>query len=127
MAFVDFAELKASLRIEDSLQKLGLTLKRRGEALRGPCPTCRSGGDRALVVTPGKQAFYCFGARTGGDVIALAAHIQGIGMKDAAAFLAGKGSERAKRQQDTVPEERAKEAARSLQPLSYLEPEHHLV
>lgn len=127
MAFVDFAELKASLRIEDSLPKLGLTLKKRGEALRGPCPTCRSGGDRALVVTPAKQAFYCFGARTGGDVIALAAHIQGIGMKEAAAFLAGKASERSGPRKDTVPEERTKEAVRSLQPLTYLEPEHPLV
>ena len=48
-------------------------------------------------------------------------------MKDAAAFLAGKGSDRQTHPSDTVPEERGKEAARSLQPLTYLEPDHDLV
>ncbi len=128
---MDFAELKAALHIEDSFDLLELTMKKRGEAFRGPCPTCQSGGDRALVVTPSKQSFYCFGAKTGGDVIALSAHIKSCDMKSAASFLAGKGSgdssgnNKAKR--STVPKERNKEATRSLQPLSYLEPKHHLV
>jgi len=131
MPYIDFAELKATLAIEDCLGQLGLSLKKSGAAFRGPCPTCRSGGDRALVVTPAKQAFYCFGAKTGGDVIALVAHIRECDMRSAAAFLAGKGSDpepsEKKAKGSTVPEERTKEAARSLRPLSYLEPEHSSV
>jgi DNA primase len=38
------------------------------------------------VITPAKQAFYCFGAKVGGDVIVLAAHIRERGMKEAASF-----------------------------------------
>jgi len=131
MAYIDFAQLKADFPIEDCFEKLGLHMKRRGEAFRGPCPICRSGGDRALVVTPAKHSFYCFGAKIGGDVIALVAHILDCDMKSAAAFLLGKGSDEisdnAKTKSQTVPEERTKETTRSLQPLSYLEPKHHLV
>jgi DNA primase len=131
MSYIDFAELKANLAIEDAIQLLGVPLKKRGDAFRGPCPTCRSGGNRALVVTPAKQAFYCFGAKTGGDVIALAAHLRGCDMKGAAEFLTGKGSDPEpgdkKANGSTVPEERTKEAARSLRPLSYLEAEHSFV
>ncbi len=129
--YIDFAELKAAFPIEDSFERLGLNMKQNGPAFRGPCPTCQSGGDRALIVTPAKHSFYCFGARIGGDVIALVAHIHDCDMKTAAAFLAGKGSgdkpDNKKSNASTVPQERNKEAARSLQPLSYLEPKHHLV
>ncbi|MDB2384206.1 CHC2 zinc finger domain-containing protein [bacterium] len=127
MTYVDFAELKENVLIQDCFDQLGLSMKSNRDAFRGPCPTCQSGGDRALVVTPSKQSFYCFGAKLGGDVIALAAHILNCDMKDAAAFLAGKGSDDTRSEPSTVPEERTKEATRSFQPLSYLEPKHHLV
>ena len=74
MPFIDFAALKDRVPIEDAIRKLDLDLKERNGQWRGPCPACKSGGERALVITPAKQAFYCFGAKTGGDVIALAAH-----------------------------------------------------
>lgn len=125
MAYVDFAALKERVAIESVIAPLGLALKERNGQWRGPCPACKTGGGRALVVTPAKRAFYCFGGHTGGDVIALVAHIHGSSMKEAAAFLAedgGKGKRTA--ETNTVPEERSKEAARSLQPLSYLLPEH---
>jgi DNA primase len=86
--FVDFKEVKESVSIETAITLLGLTMRRQGEAFRSGCPTCRAGGDRALVVTPAKGTFYCFGKKTGGDVIALAAHVKQIGMKDAAMLLA---------------------------------------
>ena len=98
---------------------------------RGPCPTCKSGGNRALVITPSKNAFYCFAAHSGGDVIALASHILAVGMKEAAAFLAGDSAaadnspvSRANNGHDKLPEERHKEDIRSLKPLCYLEPDH---
>jgi transposase len=55
-----------------------------GSQYRGGCPACQTGGDRALVVTPAKGLFYCFAKKSGGDLIALTAHIRGIPVKDAA-------------------------------------------
>ena len=87
MPYVDFAALKEAVDIEQVTNLLDLELKRSNNQLRGPCPTCQSGGDRALVVTPAKGMFYCFADKKGGDLIALAAHIRGEGMKDAATWL----------------------------------------
>ena len=74
MPFIDFAELKGRVHIEDVAQMLALDLRPHGPQLRGSCPTCRSGGDRALVVTPAKQAFYCFG---GSVLLAAKRHTSG--------------------------------------------------
>jgi DNA primase len=82
--YIDFAELKKSATIERTVEYLKLQTKPDGGQRRGPCPTCARGGDRAIVVTPAKQMFYCFAAKTGGDSIALVAHIRGIPVKDAA-------------------------------------------
>lgn len=126
MSFVDFAEVKTSHPIETIAERLALKLIKRGEQLRGPCPACEKGGDRALVVTPSKAAFYCFAGQTGGDVIALAAHIHGETMKQAATWIVGdqtppSGEGKA----DTVPNERkGNEERRLLKPLAYLEPDH---
>jgi DNA primase len=87
MPFVDFAELKTRVSIEQAAQMLGLTLTLHGSQYRGACPVCQTGGDRALIVTPAKGLFYCFAKKTGGDVIALTAHIRGIPVKEAADHL----------------------------------------
>jgi DNA primase len=84
MPFVDFAELKTRVSIEQAVQMLGLNLVMHGSQFRGACPVCKAGGDRALIVTPAKGLFYCFAKKTGGDVIALTAHIRGTTVKDAA-------------------------------------------
>ncbi|MBK7474326.1 MAG: hypothetical protein IPI73_30305 [Betaproteobacteria bacterium] len=75
MSYIDFAALKASVRIEQVVALLGLQMQEKNQ-LRGICPACKSNGDRDLVVTPSKNAFYCFGSRAGGDLITLAAHIK---------------------------------------------------
>jgi DNA primase len=87
MPFVDFAELKTRVSIEQAAQMLGLNLVPHGNQYRGPCPVCKTSGDRALIVTPAKGLFYCFAKKTGGDVIALTAHIRGISVKEAAGYL----------------------------------------
>jgi DNA primase len=87
MPFVDFAELKIRVSIEQATQMLGLNLTLHGSQYRGACPACQAGGDRALIVTPAKGLFYCFATKTGGDVIALTAHIRGISVKEAADHL----------------------------------------
>ena len=133
MPFIDFAALKDSVAIDSVVPMLGLTMTEHAGQYRGPCPACKSGGKRALVVTPARKAFYCFGGRTGGDVIALVAHIRGCTMAEAAAFLSpdrgkgsgeGGGSNRSRSGPATVPKERTKEDVRSLQPLSYLQRDH---
>jgi len=64
-------------------------LKQHNNQWRGACPTCKSGGVRALVITEGK-GFYCFAAQKGGDQIALVSHIRDIPVKEAAELLANK-------------------------------------
>jgi hypothetical protein len=131
MAYVDLAELKARLPIEEAIARLDLTLTHAESQHCGPCPTCRRGGPRALAIMPAKNAFYCFGARIGGDVIALAAHIRDCEMKEAACFLADEEQNDAAPESGgsakvTGPDEKTKgsEERRLLKPLAYLEPAH---
>lgn len=118
MAFYDFEQIKADNPIETVVERLSLNLKKKGNQLRGPCPVC-GGGDRNLAVTPEKGAFYCFGGKTGGDVIQLVAHIQGTDVKTAAAYLSG-----------TVPEEKPDKKPASeggFKELDYLQHDHEAV
>ena len=132
MAFIDFAELKAKSNFSDALKLLGLALKQSGNQWRGPCPACKTGGDRALVVTEDK-GYFCFADKKGGDQIALVAHVMEISAKDAADELArhvglGVAPSKAKEAVATVPQsEGGKDGDRTFQPLSYLEPEHDAV
>jgi DNA primase len=84
--FIDYAAIKAAYSFEEAVRFLGLAVEKSGDQFRGPCPVCKTGGPRGLAITPGK-GFYCFGAKKGGDVISLIAHIKGIGQKDAALLI----------------------------------------
>lgn len=84
--FVDFSAVKEAVSIEEGVAFLALNMKKEGGQFRSPCPACKKGGDRALVVTPSK-GFYCFGAKKGGDVIAMVAHIRGCSQREAATML----------------------------------------
>jgi len=86
-AYIDFQELKSRVSIEQAIQLLGLRLKPSYDQLRGPCPTCKFGGDRVLAVSPSKSMFYCHAGLTGGDQIALVAHVKACKTNEAAAFL----------------------------------------
>lgn len=118
MSYVDFAALKEQISIEQVASLLYLAMKPSGKQTRGPCPACNEGGDRALVITPERGAFYCFADKQGGDCIALAAHIRGESMKDAADFI---------HHSLTVPQEKVDKETKNqkkLQPLSHLEYDH---
>lgn len=124
MSFIDFREIKSRFTIEQVKDQLGLELKQHGEQYRGACPACGEGGDRALVITPRMKVFYCFAGKTGGDIIALASHILGVGPKDAALAIAEYAKpELAKPEpkKATVPEKSQGEAENVLQPLAHLE------
>lgn len=130
--FVDFAEVKERVSFADAIALLKLELKRSGNQWRGPCPSCRSGGDRALVVTEGR-GYFCFAVKKGGDQISLAAHVLDISPKDAAVELAERagivpeGTVPVPRTSSrTVPESEGVEGSK-LSPLSYLEHDHDAV
>lgn len=129
MPFIDFQDLKERVAYADAISFLKLNLKRHGAQWRGRCPVCKSGGDRALVVTDGR-GFYCWAAKVGGDQINLAAHILGLSVKDAAQELAKMvgtvpvtGTVTVP---GTVPESEARRHEK-LQPLAYLEADHPAV
>ena len=135
MSFVDFAALKEAVSFSAAIELLGLDLKQSGNQWRGKCPACRSGGDRALVVTEGK-GFFCFALKKGGDQIALASHVLELPAKDAAAELAERAGivpvpERNSTSgkvpsRSTVPESEGVGGSK-LSPLSYLESDHAAV
>lgn len=126
MSFVDFAELKTRVSITDAADYLGIKMKDRGGQLRSSCPHC-GGGDRTLVITPAKEAFYCWSAKKGGDCITLVAHVLDIPLKDAAAKLFERYCTSTVPSSRTVPEEKGGQETQKLQPLSYLESEHDAV
>lgn len=133
MAYIDFQELKDAVSIEEVGDFLDLQLKQTGAQLRGGCPVC--GGDRTLVITPSKGAFYCFASKKGGDLIALAAHVRELKVKDAAQELAERylnrnGNSTRNSTVRTEPEEREEGDGRGsqpLQPLTYLQATHEAV
>lgn len=134
MPFIDFAELKSRTTIMQAVQLLALTLKPSGHQQRGPCPVCNTGGDRALVITPERGLFYCFPAKTGGDLIKLVAHIKGCSQNEAAQLIqshvGGTASPVPARAAGTVTDSSPtppQNQKAGLNPLPYLEPEHAAV
>jgi DNA primase len=125
--YIDFKELKAQIEIVNVVDMLGLDLAQREGQLRGPCPACKEGDARSLVVTPEKNAYYCFAKKQGGDCIALAAHILDLSMRDAALRIAehfdlipnGNDGDEAKEPQG--------EPSKPLEPLAYLHYKHDAV
>lgn len=114
MAFVDFTKAKQSFSLEEVCSWYGVILKKDGtSSLRSSCPICKGEGDRAFVVTPAKQMWYCFSTcQRGGDIIALVSGIEDIPVKDAAAKILA----RFESPRPTQPNE--------LKPLDYLQPDH---
>lgn len=84
---LDFQLVKSRISIEMGASYLGLELKPEGAQFRTACPHCKQGGDRALVVTPGRDLFYCFAAQRGGDVISLVSHVHQVPLPKAAQEL----------------------------------------
>lgn len=132
MAFIDFVALKERVSIEDAAALLGLRLTKSGAQLRAPCPICKSGGERALAITPAKNLFYCFAAQAGGDQIQLVAHVRACKLTEAAEFLGGTSTVKST-STSTVPTV-SKERATSppapqtgMSPLDYLDAEHPAV
>jgi DNA primase len=130
MPFIDFAELKARVSIEETAQRLELELTKSGAQFRAACSACKTGGPRALVITPAKNLFYCFAAEKGGDQIALVAHVRECEVGDAAKWLSGTstkvqvpstGTVQVSKERANAPDEKGFKA------LDYLEHDHAAV
>ena len=89
MAYVEFAKLKETVRIEQVAEMLGLQLKESNGQLRGPCPL-HGGGPRTLAITPSKGVWYCFApeCKRGGDSIELVAKVKQCDTQEAARIIA---------------------------------------
>src|SRR5580658_4461313 len=124
--FVDFETLKARINIDKTIPLLALKMRQHGDQYRGPCPACRQGGDRALAINSGKQSYYCFSQRKGGDLIALVAHLRGMTQKDAATYLDQQFGNSTQSHSDTIHSSRNSSPTlhgpreRELKPLDYL-------
>ena len=125
---LDFAELKQRVSIEHVASWIGAQLKPHGPQLRGPCPLCKAGGDRAFVVTPAKACYFCFGdCRKGGDIIALVSKAKGLSAKEAAEAIARQfGAAQKATVPDRSPQPKEQEKG-ALKPLDYLQADHETV
>jgi CHC2 zinc finger len=129
--FLDFQQIKDLFSFDDAINFLDLRMSSAGNQLRGTCPTCQSGGPRGLVITPGR-GFYCFGAKKGGDQIALVAHVKDIGMRQAAELV--QDQYRTSTSTSSLPKRREPErkspaanGPRAVPALEYLEAENEFV
>lgn len=82
-----------SIRIEDELARRGFRLRGQNERC-GPCPVC--GGDDRFSINVAKQVFNCRGCNTGGDVIDLVKHLDGVDFITACTTLTGETPPHAK-------------------------------
>jgi len=131
MSYVDFAELKRSVTIEQVLLMLNISLKKSGEQLRGCCPIHAGSNPREFVVTPSKGLFFCFGKCGGGDMIKLAALVRKIDQKQAAQEIAAHFGNSTVPPKGTVTSGTVSTAPQNekagLNPLTYLMVEHECV
>ncbi len=127
---IDFTELKQRVRIERAAEMLGIKLAKSGPQLRGPCPICKAGGDRAFVITPAKGLYYCFGTcGKGGDAITMAANVRNCSLREAAEFLAGTdGAKSAPTKANSTRNDSPQPMTeKGLRPLDYLQASHEAV
>lgn len=87
---VDVARIKHTFPIEQVMGSRGVALRRSGRRLVGRCPF-HDDTHPSLVVYPESASFYCFGCRTGGDVITFLRRLEGLSFLDAVARLDGNG------------------------------------
>lgn len=86
---VDFADLKARIKIEQVAQMLGLKTHLEKGQPRSSCPACGvDDRNRKLAMNTTKQSYFCFNEEKGGDCIQLAAHVLGIEVRQAAEQIA---------------------------------------
>lgn len=95
----DLEAIKRRNPIQEVMARHGIVLRSSGRHLAGHCPFHQD-QHPSLVVYPETQSFFCFGCRTGGDVIDFVQRTDGLSFREAVAQLrsealpARKGPER---------------------------------
>lgn len=82
----DFRAIKERFTLIQVAKSIGLKLTPENGQYRCPCPRC-GGDDRAIVITPSKNLFFCFQSKKGGDLISLVAHVHDLSFRQAAQFI----------------------------------------
>jgi len=88
-------ERARNVKIEAELERRGITLRRKGKELIGPCPRCGDGDDR-FGVNLKEQVWNCRVCKVGGDTIKLVEHLDGVDFIAACTTLAGEPPPKAK-------------------------------
>ena len=83
-SFDALATRARSVPIEDEIARRGIRLRGKNERC-GPCPKC--GGYDRFSINIAKQIFNCRGCETGGDVIDLVEHLDGVDFVTACSTL----------------------------------------
>jgi DNA primase len=85
-----FAQLKATLTIEQVLARRGLLrdLRRQGDRLVGPCPIHHGDSPSAFVLSTSKNLWHCFTRCGGGDLIELVRRLDNCSYADVGRHLA---------------------------------------
>ena len=133
--FIDFAEIKQHVSIEQVVAWLNLSLDTAGNQLRGCCPIHKGTDKRDFVITPAKGLFYCFKCKEGGDLIKLYAAVAQTDQKAAAmeisqkAGLSDSANTEGDREEESLPTSSDSDQSQTkpFQPLTYLLPEHESV
>jgi len=86
-AFDAWIERAKAVGVDEVVARRAIKLKGRNGKLAGPCPKC--GGDDRFAVNVKKQIWNCRGCQTGGDIIALIQHLDGVDFTSAVRTLAG--------------------------------------
>lgn len=110
---VDYADIKAKVSIEQAAKLLTLELRQEKHQLRGKCPACGDNDPRKLVLTPSRNIFYCFTAKTGGSCLDLVCHITGLELREAGQFLNGSPSPTQREEREQEPSAQKPSAART--------------
>ncbi|MCL8385545.1 DUF7146 domain-containing protein [Xanthobacter aminoxidans] len=132
LAFSDWVAEARAVGVLDELGRRGVSLKRAGSEMVGPCPVC--GGRDRFGVHVRKGIWHCRHAGRGGDAIALVQYLDGADFLAACETLAGRPPPRGEGTRAT-PEElaareeerRAKAAEREAESNRYREEERRKV
>lgn len=86
---IDAADIERAknVPIDSVVTRRGFQLRRDGNDLAGPCPTC--GGRDRFVITPKRNLWTCRQCEVGGDVIALVQRLDNVDFPQAVEILIG--------------------------------------
>jgi hypothetical protein len=70
-----------AVRLEELLNRIGVSVEKHGEELRGICPIPAHSGEKkkpSFYVNPDKQVFNCFGCKAKGNIVTFAQVYNGL-------------------------------------------------